>query len=187
MKQSGVYKIQNTINGKSYIGSSFDIVDRWNRHKRLLSDEKHHNTHLQNAWHKYGSGQFTFEVLELVPCNELLVVEQKYLNDCKLNPDCYYNTVYEAGAPMRGRVPWNKGKVGVQAAWNKGILFSDDAKRKMSEAAKNRTGNKNSMFGKKHSEETRKKLKIARRSRPPVSIETREKMRQSHLARWRNQ
>jgi hypothetical protein len=31
-----------------------------------------------------------------------------------------------------GRVPWNKGKVGVQTAWNKGVPMSEETKKKLS-------------------------------------------------------
>ena len=31
---SGIYKITNIINNKSYIGSSVDIYTRWREHKR---------------------------------------------------------------------------------------------------------------------------------------------------------
>lgn len=33
-----------------------------------------------------------------------------------------------------GKIPWNKGLVGVQVAWNKGVPFSEESKRKMSVA-----------------------------------------------------
>lgn len=36
----------------------------------------------------------------------------------------------------KGRTPWNKGKKGVQVAWNKGIPCSEEAKRKISETKK---------------------------------------------------
>ena len=31
---SGIYKITNIINNKSYVGSSVDICTRWREHKR---------------------------------------------------------------------------------------------------------------------------------------------------------
>ena len=32
----GIYKIENLINGKVYIGQSTDIKERWAKHKRVI-------------------------------------------------------------------------------------------------------------------------------------------------------
>ena len=42
----------------------------------------------------------------------------------------------ETKAKMRGRIPWNKGKRGLQTPWNKGIPRSEETKRKVSETKK---------------------------------------------------
>lgn len=47
-----------------------------------------------------------------------------------------------------------------------GLVMSDEAKRKMSEKAKGRAGNR-SMFGKKHSEETKAKMRSAKLGKAP--------------------
>jgi hypothetical protein len=49
-----------------------------------------------------------------------------------------------------------------------------------------RTGEKNGMFGKKHSEESKKKMSMNSKgkNRQPKSEETKEKMRQAALRRW---
>ena len=62
--KSGIYKITNILNGKSYIGLSSNIKQRWVQHKRNLNNNVHHNLHLQSAWNKYGKKYFTFSVLE---------------------------------------------------------------------------------------------------------------------------
>ena len=55
MTISGVYCIQNKINGKVYIGStSRDFETRFKEHKRLLLENRHHCSYLQRAWNKYG-------------------------------------------------------------------------------------------------------------------------------------
>jgi group I intron endonuclease len=106
----GIYSIDNAISKKSYIGSSVHIIGRWGYHKRLLRKNQHDNKHLQNAWNKYGSDCFSFKVLEELPKENLLYVEQQYLDFCRLIPHWFYNMAYDASAPMRGKVPWNKGK-----------------------------------------------------------------------------
>ena len=54
----GIYKIQNLINGKIYIGQSVHIKARFNAHK---SEARNGNTRpLYNAIRKYGVENFSF-------------------------------------------------------------------------------------------------------------------------------
>lgn len=53
-----------------------------------------------------------------------------------------------------------------QVAWNKGKPWSDEVKKKFSEKRKGKqVGKDNPYFGKKHSEEVRKKMSLAQRNR----------------------
>jgi group I intron endonuclease len=61
---SGVYAIVNRLNGKAYIGSSNHVQERWSTHRLDLRLGRHHSSHLQRAWHKYGADTFDFIVLE---------------------------------------------------------------------------------------------------------------------------
>jgi group I intron endonuclease len=79
-KKCGIYKIENIINNKIYIGSSIDIDERWRRHIKYLNDNKHHSPNLQYSWNKYGSKNFKFEVIELCSLDVLISREQFYLN-----------------------------------------------------------------------------------------------------------
>lgn len=45
----------------------------------------------------------------------------------------------KTGMHMIGRTPWNKGLKGSQVSWNKGIPWSDDMKKKMSDGHKRNT------------------------------------------------
>lgn len=60
----GIYKITNLKNNKAYIGQSTDIKSRWNNHKIELKNNTHRNSHLQNAFNKYGEEAFEFRILE---------------------------------------------------------------------------------------------------------------------------
>lgn len=63
-KIHGIYKIINTLNNKTYIGSSKNIKVRWYKHKSLLKNNKHENNKLQNSVNKYGIDKFNFEIVE---------------------------------------------------------------------------------------------------------------------------
>lgn len=61
---SGVYIIYNTKTGMIYIGSSYNLRERWKSHKTQLNCGKHENLKLQDAWKKDGAAAFKFYVLE---------------------------------------------------------------------------------------------------------------------------
>lgn len=94
---SGVYVIKNILNGKRYIGSSFNVKRRLKDHFFKLSKNTHHNKHLQAAWNKYGEKHFVFQILETCePIKDtILFLEQKYLD---LKPE--YNNTPVAGSNL---------------------------------------------------------------------------------------
>jgi group I intron endonuclease len=99
MNESAIYCIENTINGKSYIGGTDSIKRRFASHKRDLKRGNHRNAHLQNAWNKYGKDAFRFEILEEVPKEKLIEVEQQYLDVVKLMKYRYYNISFSSERP----------------------------------------------------------------------------------------
>lgn len=93
MKTSGIYQIINKVNGKSYIGSSIRLNKRWKRHLTDLKCNVHHSLALQRAFHKYGSDNFEFNVLE--NCEEVLLLEREQYYLDNLKPE--YNICNTAG------------------------------------------------------------------------------------------
>lgn len=83
VKKSGVYKIVNTINKNTYVGSSIDLVERWYRHKKDLRRGKHHSHIFQKDYDIYGMDAFIFIILESEePDKEKLTgLEQKYIDE----------------------------------------------------------------------------------------------------------
>lgn len=135
---SGIYSITNTINGKTYYGSSCNIDKRWSNHKSKLIENIHPNPHLQSAWNKYGESAFKFDIVKEIPVECLLDEEQSYLDMAKQNPTQFYNISFDSQrSGFNGRVPWNKG-----------IPWSKDMKEKLSVAH----------IGNRASEETKKKM-----------------------------
>lgn len=88
----GIYKITNLINQKMYIGQSVSIQERWTEHIRESNvsaeiweaNKRKEQTYLHRAIRKYGSSNFSFEIIE-----ECLEEE---LNDRERYWIAYYNT-----------------------------------------------------------------------------------------------
>jgi hypothetical protein len=58
----------------------------------------------------------------------------RYRSRLEINSSLYQKIREELSLIKKGKKPWNKGKVGVQVAWNKGISPSVETKQKISEA-----------------------------------------------------
>lgn len=109
---SGVYQILCVPTGKIYIGSTVNLRARWEHHHRTLRLCKHHNSHLQNAWTKYGEDYFEFSVLEFTDTDSLLQVEQKWIEQTKCaDRDFGFNISDRAGSPGKMNIQTWKGFV----------------------------------------------------------------------------
>ena len=66
-----IYKITNSINGKAYIGKTMlDINVRFQQHKNDSKKPRREHRPLYNAMNKYGTNNFTVELIEIVDTNE---------------------------------------------------------------------------------------------------------------------
>lgn len=172
----GIYKIENLINHKVYIGKSYHIERRW-------KDEKQGNcnSHIKASIEKYGIENFSFTVLREIHDSG---VAHALLNSLEE----HYIRIYKSYDREFG---YNKTHGG------EGQKCNEETRQKMSEAKK---GEKCAMYGKSPSAETRKKigdkhrgkkvsketrLKISRalKGKPshPMSPEAREKLRKANL------
>lgn len=77
---AGVYTITNTINGKVYIGSTFNLSTRNSQQVYLLRRNKHTNHELQADFNTYGEESFIFDIIErgVYTKQELLTQEAYY-------------------------------------------------------------------------------------------------------------
>ena len=178
---TGIYKITNVQNGKIYLGQSKNIRHRFLQHLSALKLNKHDNTHLQNAFNKYGVSSFMFEVLLNCEESDLRSHEKDliYLAE-SYKPHIGYNkTMGGDGCQMTQEVRDKISKA------HKGRKHTEAFRRMRSVSAK---GNKNSV-GRKVSEETREKQSAAKRGKPSqnkgkkASEATREKQRISQRLR----
>ena len=79
-KRTGIYQIRNKVNNKIYVGSANDLQARRREHLYDLINNKHHNSHLQNAFNKYGEKNFIFEVIEFCDLDNKFIFEQYWIN-----------------------------------------------------------------------------------------------------------
>ena len=115
-KTSGIYSITNTTNGKIYYGSSVNTYLRWHQHKHQLKKNIHSNSHLQRAWNEYGEKSFKFQLIEEVQKEQLLDVEQKYLDIALLDRDNSYNNNFCAERPNKGNRHTDKTRAKISEA-----------------------------------------------------------------------
>lgn len=171
--KSGIYCITNIIDNKRYVGSTAQTFHkRWWQHKNNLNKGNHNNPHLQNAWNKYGEESFSFEILEYCERENLIEREDWWIDLLgTIDRERGYNTKKASGIDMSdetkerisiggmGRIPWNKGRVGV---------YSNETLNKMS----------NAKIGALLSEEHKAKIGAAFRGkkRPPFSEEHKAKI-----------
>lgn len=112
MDASGIYCIENLINGKKYIGQSKNIAQRRSEHRRSLVGGYHYNEHMQRSFNKYGIESFSFTVVKLCRAEDLDNLEEFYIKE--------YNTLDKT-------VGYNRSKGGHKP------LLSEASKRKISE------------------------------------------------------
>lgn len=123
----GIYKIQNLINGKVYIGQSIDISRRWAQHRYATKNPQSidYNSALYEAMRKYGIENFQFSILEICLKEELDQKEQfwikqyhSYIND----PECngYNLTIGGQGMPKG----LTKIQQQIKDLWNEGYTTS---------------------------------------------------------------
>ena len=62
---SGIYKIINNVNGKFYIGSASNFLNRYKEHLSALKNNRHYNDILQRSFNKHGKEAYAFIVLEI--------------------------------------------------------------------------------------------------------------------------
>ena len=164
MIASGIYAIRCLPNGKAYVGSAVSIARRWRAHKQALRQCRHHSEHLQRAWNKYGEDAFHFEVLETVRKEELISVEQRYID---VMAACDASRGFNI-APIAGNTlgvkygPMSKDHKAKISAAHKGKVHSAEHRANSSAAQKGKTSpNK----GKVATAGTRLKMSVAKKGK----------------------
>jgi hypothetical protein len=80
-KKCGIYKITNQLDDMCYIGQSVDIANRWKDHaKHGLGIDAPASNKLYNAMQKWGIWNFSWELLEECPREQLNEKERYYID-----------------------------------------------------------------------------------------------------------
>lgn len=146
VRESGIYEIFCALEGKSYIGSTSFLRRRFSEHKRALRKKAHHSQKLQRAWNQHGENAFVFSVIEKCNTEKLDLLEQFWIDEKRSFSDGYN------AAPF-------------VTCWPIGIKWTEERKEKVRGSGNhmfgsNRCGEKNPMFGRTHSEETKRLISV---------------------------
>ena len=130
---SGVYIIQNKINEKCYVGSSYNIRKRLAWHFNLLDKKSHPNNILQAAINKYGLDNFSFIPIANCPKEYNHKLEQ-YIKD-RSSFNSRYNIAINCEKPQFGMKLSEETKNKISKA-NKGKVWTDEQKERLKYALK---------------------------------------------------
>ncbi len=149
--KTGIYKLENKVNGKVYIGRGVNVFNRRSSHFSKLRKGTHRNIYLQRSFNKHGELCFKFSVIIKCFEEELNRLETYYIAFYRetLGKRNVYNMTdggdgsvgYKHSKEIREKMSFVKRamKHGV------GTIHSKETKEKMSVAS---LGSKNPMFGK---------------------------------------
>lgn len=147
-KEPGIYRIFCKSTGKNYIGQSKNVRARILDHFNRLRNGSDDSSLLQKDYDLYGEENFMPERLCFCSVEELNDMEKLYISKYKSNDRAFGYNMSDGG--------------------KKGYSVTDDFKEKF-------LGDKNPFYGKKHSEENRKKMSENHKG-VKLSEETRKNM-----------
>lgn len=202
MIKSAVYKITNILDSKVYVGSSFNVYKRWDRHRSSLRKGTHSNAHLQASVNLVGLDSFIFEIIEETPKDKKFILQkeqywldfyQSYKKDKGYNilPVAGNNSGFKHSEATKEII--RKARLGKHLSeeskqkvrdFLKGHEVSSETRLRISEANKGKeawnTGLETGPLSEEHKQAIGKG-NIGKRIGMKASEETRKKLSESHL------
>ncbi|AII28127.1 homing endonuclease [Bacillus phage Bobb] len=179
-----VYRIVNKQNGRMYIGSTTSVDKRFNRHKRELRRGTHHCTYLQRSWNKYGEENFSFEIVKQYDSEiSAREEEQRFLEE---NYDVLYNVSrYSSGGDLISYHPNREAIVEkmTNSVRNRYSTMTVEERKLLH----GHSGTSNPNFGRKHTEEARRKMSMANKGNQHAKGSKRTKEQKDALSKLASQ
>lgn len=191
-----LYCIENKITGQKYIGiTSLNPEERWKKHQYAYKTEKKKNDcpKFYNSIRKYGVENFKLSILE--QSEDASYIENLEIRYISENSNLL--NVSSGGGGMTINSGWKHSPETIKKLKEKtppmlGKKHSQETINKMKDDPRRKNfGEKNGMYGKKHSDEYKENMRMRMSKNNPMkgkthSPEAKEKMRQSALRRWDN-
>ena len=145
--KTGIYVITNDIDARVYIGSATSFKQRYAVHKKKITHNEGCNPKLKNFANKYGIEHLTFSAVHACEKEDLLKMEQLYLDIFQPFDDNGFNIARKAGSPigykhtqeakdkMKGRPGprWDEEQKKYFSEIKKGKKMKDSARAKLRE------------------------------------------------------
>lgn len=145
--KTGIYIITNDIDARIYIGSATSFKQRYATHRNKIMLNENCNPKLRNFANKYGIEHLTFSAVHACCKEDLLKVEQMYLDVFQPFDDNGFNIVRKAGSPigykhtqeakdkMKGRtgLKWDEEHLKYFSEIKKGVKRAESTKTKLRE------------------------------------------------------
>lgn len=171
MRKTYIYIIKNIINDKVYIGRTVNPSDRFYRHRirAYKPTDKNYKYALCRAIRKYGTENFTFNVLIICGSNEAAYYESSLIKLYKsIDPKFGYNILdgteksISHDKIVRDKISSSLKKFyKTNIHWAKGTKFSPEAKKRASEIRLGKCSDKMRKHLLKNNAIYSKKLKIS--------------------------
>ncbi|KKN64636.1 hypothetical protein LCGC14_0489660 [marine sediment metagenome] len=157
-KPYGIVYVLTSPSGKQYVGQTVKTLKHRLRKHRSLAEGRFQNSAIAGAVRKYGIDAFESCVIAIASSQrELDALEIRHIAEQGTIAPNGYNLL--AGG-SGGRVHHKDTREKLRKAAT-GRKASDETRRKMSESNK---GDKNGFYGRKHSEETKLKMRVHKRT-----------------------